>query len=225
MTPTLLLVAASGLARETLEAVRASQSHRVVGVLDDEASRWGTTVAGIPVLGPVEGVADQPETLVVLCTGSGVTRHRLAARLDGLGVAPDRYATVVHPHAVVAASARVGTGSILLAGCVLTADVTLGRHAVVMPNAVLTHDDQLGDYVTICSGAVLNGGVHVGAGAYLGAGCLVREQVRVGAAATVGMGAVVLRDVPSGEVWAGNPAGPLRASVVPPTRPTAGARS
>jgi acetyltransferase-like isoleucine patch superfamily enzyme len=79
-----------------------------------------------------------------------------------------------------------------------------------MPRVVLTHDDVVEDYATIAAGVSLAGGVHVERGAYLGAGATVREYVRVGAGSVVGMGSVVLDDIPSGQVWAGNPARHLR---------------
>jgi acetyltransferase-like isoleucine patch superfamily enzyme len=95
---------------------------------------------------------------------------------------------------------------------VLTADVTVGSHVAVMPQAVLTHDDVVGDYATIASGVRLGGGAVLEPGAYVGAGALIREGVTVGGRSLVGMGSVVLRDVPPGEVWAGNPAGFLRST-------------
>jgi UDP-2-acetamido-3-amino-2,3-dideoxy-glucuronate N-acetyltransferase len=48
--------------------------------------------------------------------------------------------------------------------------------------------------------------------ASIGSGAIVMGGVRVGAGATVGAGAVVLKDVPSGEVVAGNPARALAAA-------------
>jgi acetyltransferase-like isoleucine patch superfamily enzyme len=99
---------------------------------------------------------------------------------------------------------------VLLAQVALTADVNLGAHVAVMPQVVLTHDDVVADCATIASGVRLGGGVRVARTAYLGAGALVRESLTIGAGALVGMGSVVLRDVPAGEVWAGNPARFLR---------------
>ncbi len=220
MTEPLLLVAASGLAREAIEAVRAGGVQRVVGILDDNPARWRTELAGVPVLGPAEVAAEFPDARLLLCPGRGGSRAALVQRLLAQGVGEERFATVVHPAAVVPPGAVLGAGTILLAGTIITDTISIGRHVVVMPNVVLTHGVFVSDYATVCAGAVLNGDVRVGEGAYLGAGCLVRERCQVGEDATVGMGAVVIRDVPPGGVWVGNPARPLEADGGP-IRPAA----
>lgn len=217
----ILLIAASGLARETLASIRSAGHGRdvVVGFLDDDPSLHGTLLDGVPVLGGLGAAADRREKLLI-CAGSGTDRAAIEARLLAFGVGADRFATHVHPSVVVGAGSRIGAGSILLAGCALTCDVRLGRHVVLMPRTVLTHDDVLGDHVTCAAGTTLAGRVQVGSRAYLGMQSSVRQDVRIDEGAVVGMGAVVLRDVPAGQTWAGNPAGPLRgtepAGVVPP---------
>jgi FlaA1/EpsC-like NDP-sugar epimerase len=50
----LVLIAASGLAREVLTMVRASGQYDVVGVLDDDKEMAGITVDGAPVLGTID---------------------------------------------------------------------------------------------------------------------------------------------------------------------------
>lgn len=206
MRTPLLLVGGGGLAREAAEAAAAGDDYEVVGVLDDDPARWGSQVAAVPVLGPSTAASDHPDAHLLLCTGRGSARAAIADLLGEAGVGPDRWATVVHPAAVLPRTSSVGKGSLLLAGVVLTADVVLGEHVVVMPNAVLTHDDVVHDYATVCAAVALAGGVTVGARAYLGAGCLIREHVRIGGGAFVGMGSVVLRDIAPDEVWFGNPA-------------------
>jgi sugar O-acyltransferase (sialic acid O-acetyltransferase NeuD family) len=210
----LLLLGAGGLARETLELVRAVNRQEptwdVVGVLDDDPARHGTAVGGAVVIGATDAAREHPDALVCACVASPedpLRRLRLVARLD---LAPERYATLVHPAAVVPASATLGPGCVLHATTVLTADITLGAHVVVMPAVVMTHDDVIGDGVTFGAGARLAGGVAVQRGAYVGSGALVREGVTVGEGAVVGMGAVVTRSVPAGETWAGVPARRLR---------------
>lgn len=211
----LVLVGTGGLGRETAELVRAidrvAPTWELIGFLDDDPRTLGTAVAGVPVLGPpsfVEGLDAHVVVTVATSSDPGV-RRRLVGRL---ALEPDRYATLVHPQAVVAGSATLGTGTILHATAVLTADVVVGAHVVAMPGVVLTHDDDIGEGATLAAGVRLGGGVRVGADAYLGAGAVVREGLTIGPGATVGMGAVVTRSVPAGEVWVGSPAHRLRVS-------------
>lgn len=206
----ILLMTASGLARETLASIRSAGHGRdvVVGFLDDDPSLHGTLLDGVPVLGGLDVAADRPERLLI-CAGPGSARAAIDSRLLALGVGAERFTTHVHPTAVVGAGSRIRAGSILLAGCVLTCDVTLGRHVVLMPQTVLTHDDVLEDHVTCAAGATLGGRVHVGARTSLGMQASVRQDVRLGSDVVVGAGAVVLHDVPDGQTWAGNPAARL----------------
>jgi|SRR5664279_315585 len=208
----LILIAASGLAREVMTAVGAGIVYDVVGLLDDDVDLHGTTIGGAPVLGGVDTADRFPEARFVVCAGSGRARQRIVERLSDAGVGSGRYATVVHPGSEVPASCSVGVGSTLLANVTLTADVVIGEHAVLMPQVVLTHDDRVGDFATLCAGVVLGGGVDVGSGAYLGMNASVRQNLRVGAGATLGMGSVLLRDLPDNEVWAGIPALELTGS-------------
>lgn len=210
----LLLLGTGGFARETLELVRAvnavAPAWNVIGMLDDDPATHGRDVHGVKVLGPCAAVHDHPDALVAACVASPDDPMRRLGLVGRLDLPAERYATLVHPAAVVPASASIGPGSVVHAATVLTADVELGAHVAIMPAVVLTHDDVVRDGVTFGARASVAGSVTIERGAYIGAGALVREKLAVGAGAVVGMGAVVTRPVPSGEVWAGVPAGRLR---------------
>lgn len=212
-----LLLAASGLAREVLVVLH-QLGTEVAGILDDDPSRHGTSVGGVPVMGPVAVAAELTSCALVVCAGASHLRMIMVDRLAALGVSSDRYVAVVHPQVEVPASCRVGAGSVLLAGTVLTADVRVGRHVVIMPRVVLTHDDVVEDYATLCAGATFGGDVRIGRGAYVGMAASVREHSRVGAHATLGMGAVLVEDLPDHQTWAGVPAHRLSTSRPTPER-------
>ncbi len=223
MTQELVIVGAGGFARETAAAVAAVNAQapprapqwRLLGFLDDNPALHGTTRSGQPVLGGTELLADLPDAHVLVCIVSPrafTLRRDLAERL---GIPDERFATVIHPSAQLAAGCSVGPGSVLLANVVLTADASLGRHVFVMPNTVITHDDVIEDYVTLTSGVRVSSVVTIGTGTYVGSGALIREGVTIGPWSLVCMGAVVLRDVPGGQVWVGNPARYLRDVPLP----------
>ncbi|WDF34224.1 acetyltransferase [Arthrobacter agilis] len=205
----LILVAASGLAREVLAVVAGTRSHTVIGVLDDAPNLQRTRMQEAPVLGTLDDAGLFPADEFIVCIGSGRGRESAVARLRAQGVSEDRFATIVEPSARISADSVIGTGCILLAGVVLTASVTLGSHVVAMPQVVLTHDDVVGDYATLAAGVRLGGAVHVGDAAYVGMGSTVRQHVRIGRGATLGMSAALLEDLPAGETWVGVPARPV----------------
>ena len=50
------------------------------------------------------------------------------------------------------------------------------------------------------------GTVEVGKRAFLGIGTIIANSVTIGDDAIVGAGSIVTKDIPAGEIWAGNPA-------------------
>ncbi|MDD1476221.1 NeuD/PglB/VioB family sugar acetyltransferase [Arthrobacter sp. H16F315] len=215
----LLVIGASGLAREVLSCVRETGQFDVVGVLDDDDAKVGSALDGAPILGPVSYALRYPAARVVVCIGAGRARERVVARLAGLGVPAYRFATVVDPSVRVPSCCEVGPGSILLGNVTLTAAILVGSHVVLMPGVTLTHDDVVEDFATLAAGVCLGGGVRIGRAAYLGMNSSVREGTTVGSGSVIGMGAAVLADVPPDETWAGVP-----ARVLKPADAEAGAR-
>ncbi len=198
----ILLVAASGLARETIASIEQTGDHEVIGLLDDNTALHGTLIGKVRVLGGLEIAKERSEKLLI-CAGKGSSRAAIVSRL---GLDDSRYATHIHSTAVLGGSVSVGCGSIILADCVATCDIWVGRHTVLMPQVVLTHDNVLEDFCTLAAGAKLAGRVTVGHRAYLGTNAAVREDVQIGAGAVIGMGSALLHDVPAEQTWAGNPA-------------------
>lgn len=184
MTMNLIIAGAGGLARETATTVAAinavAPTWRLRGFLDDDPALHGVIRAGLPVLGPLDAIADLPDAAVVVCVANPRNPAAREQVVHRLGLPPTRYATLVHPSAEVPAGCTVGPGSVLLAQVVLTADVTVGAHVAIMPQTVLTHDDVVSDHATIASGVRVAGSVRIGPGAYLGTGVLIRESLTVG---------------------------------------------
>lgn len=202
----LILVGATGLAREVLALVRSSGQYDVVGLLDDDRELSGGAVDGAPVLGTIDDAPRYTHAFLLLCMGPGRAREAAAERLGSLGLHEPRYATVVDPTVQVPEGCRIGRGSILMQNVTLTTSVTLGSHVVSMPSVTFMHDDEVADFATLAAGVSLGGGVRIGRAAYLGLNSCVRDGTSIGKYATVGMGAAVFNNVPDGETWAGVPA-------------------
>jgi sugar O-acyltransferase (sialic acid O-acetyltransferase NeuD family) len=207
----LIVLGASGLAREALAVVRETGSHTPIGVLDDRAGQIPPLFDGVPVLGRVANLDAHTRADVLVCVGSGIARERIVDWLGQTGVRGIRFATVVDPSVRNPGGCRIGAGSILLANVSITAAADIGEHVVVMPGVTITHDDVVEDYATLAAGVSLGGGVTVARGAYIGMNASVMPDTRVGVRAVVGMAAAVLHDVPDNETWAGVPARAIAA--------------
>jgi len=154
----------------------------------------------------LEDAAFLAEHDVVPATGDAAVRRRIAEKVLANG---GRLATVFHAAAIVAPSASVGAGSMLMAAAVVGADARVGRFCIVNTGATVDHDDVFEDGVNVSPGAHLAGTVTCREDAFIGIGAAIIQGVTIGRRATVGAGAVVIRDVPDGVTVVGTPARPL----------------
>ena len=203
-----VLVGAGGHARSILAAL-AGGALEPVACTDPRAQLHGTRIDGVPVVGDDERLPAllddgvQGAVIAVGAIGDNVPRAELYEHVAALGFA---LPVVRSPSAIVAPTAEVGPGSVLLAGAIVGPGARIGRNAIVNTRAVVEHDCVIGDHVHVASGAVLGGGVTVGRAAHVGLGAAVRQGIGIGAGALVGVGAAVVADVPEGAIVVGVPA-------------------
>ena len=195
---------------------RVEPRHRIVGLLDDDERRHGTEVDGVPVIGPLRAALEHPEADLVFGIGSHRTRMVRHQIIDRLGIADDRFISLVHPTARVYPSARIGPGSIVHSGVVIGNDVVLDGFNVVTFGALLGPYVHLGRFSMVASLAIVLTRVTVGPAAFIGAGACLIDGIRIGPGALVGMAAAVYRDVAPGVVVLGNPAKAAGRERVPP---------
>lgn len=108
-------------------------------------------------------------------------------------------------------TARVGPFTQIDAGCIRA--TVIGPRTHVMGHCHVGHGVQIGADCDVASGTVIAGEVTVGDRVRIGVGAVIIPYRKIGDGARIGAGAVVIRDVPAGEVWAGNPARRLKPGV------------
>lgn len=202
----IIVVGVGGHGRVVLDALLAF-GVRVYGLLDPRLA-VGTEVMGVAVLGGDDVLDSLASNRYRVVNGLGanpstVARASLCQRLSQRGY---RFATVVHPSAVVGRATDLGEGSQIMAGAVVQCGSCIGRNVVVNTTASLDHDVVIEDNAFIAPGAVLCGAVQLGRGAFVGAGAVLLPGVRIGANAVIAAGAVVCVEVPPGGVFSGVPA-------------------
>ncbi len=193
------VVGAGGHAKVVIASLVAA-GHKVVGVLDDDREKWGTTLLGIPVQGGVDRLATG-NMRAIIAIGDNAVRLRIAAAYPKVD-----WITVVHPSATLHESVRLGRGVVVFAGSIVQPDTVVGDHVILNTGCTVDHDCVVGDFVHVAPGVHIAGGVSVGQGSLIGVGAAVVPRVRIGDGTTVGAGAVVVRDLPAGVVAIGVPA-------------------
>ncbi len=179
--------------------------YQIAGIFDDDPSRWGQSLLGFPIIGPVAQAEQSPCLPAVIAIGDNRSRRTVA---EGLEL---DWLVVVDPSAWVHPSVRLGSGTVVLPGAIVQVDVQLGAHAIVNTSASIDHDCRLGAYVHVAPGARLAGGCQLDEGVLFGTGAVAIPGVSVGAWSTVGAGAAVTRHLPPTVVATGVPAKPTRS--------------
>jgi sugar O-acyltransferase (sialic acid O-acetyltransferase NeuD family) len=173
------------------------------GFVDDTAARLGTSLLGLPVLGPLASLGQIAHDAVIVALGDNRARRTVAERLLAAG---ERLGTAVHPRACVAPSAVIGAGSVICAGAVIAPRAVIGRGVIVNTNASVDHDTIVEDFAHISAGATIGGRVRIGEETLIAIGASVVSDMIVGARTIIGSGAVVVAPMPDDVVAYGVPA-------------------
>lgn len=208
MKKKLLIYGAGGLGREIAAMLREMPEWEIEGFVDDSL-KVGASVGGFPVVGNRSFLHSVPGgTCVIVALGDPGLKAVVVNSLKELKI---EFPVLIHPSATLLDrdSIRIGRGSVICAGAVLTTDILLGEHVLVNLNATIGHDNTIGDFSSVMPGVNIAGQVRVGERVLIGSGCSVRNRVRIGRNATLGMGSVVISDVEEDSVVAGVPARPI----------------
>lgn len=139
----------------------------------------------------------------VIAIGDNRVRTDKTITLRAMGIEP---VTMIHPRAIIAESAEIGSGAQVMAGAIVNPDARVGENAILNTACVIEHDCIIGECAHIAPNATLGGGARIGRETLIGLGAIILPGVHVGANVCVGAGAVVVNDMPDGVIAMGVPA-------------------
>jgi sugar O-acyltransferase (sialic acid O-acetyltransferase NeuD family) len=184
-----------------------SGSYSLAAYIDDAAAP-AQTMGRMPVLPFAEFCRAFPDAVIALAVGNSATREMLAKKCEAAG---RQCATLVASSAEMSESVRIGAGSIVCAGSILTVDIEIGRYVHINLDCTIGHDARLGDFTTLAPGVHVSGHVHIGRGVYIGTGANIingtaDRPLVIGDGAVIGAGACVTKSCESRCLYAGVPA-------------------
>ncbi len=198
MSKKLIIIGASGHGK-VIADIAIKNGYEIVGFLDDNDTIQNAL--GFPVLGKVENVSQYLGTCeFVIAIGDNAIRKKIAEQYEV------KWATLIHPSAVIGTDVQIGNGSVVMANAVINPSTKVGQHCIVNTGGIIEHDNVLANYVHVSPKAALAGTVHVGEGTHIGIGACVKNNLEIVDEVIVGAGAVVVKDICEKGVYIGVPA-------------------
>jgi len=198
----IIVYGGGGHGKAVIELLRAVGGHAIIGVIDD-GREPGEQVLDVPVLGGEGALTAVLEAgclqAVNAVGGIGAMSSRIAV-FEKLRAAGFEFPTLVHPSAVVEASAKLGAGVQIFPHAYIGSEAELGFGCIANTGVIISHDCVLANYVNLAPGAILAGAVEVAEGTLIGMGVTVNLNVHIGAGARIGNGATVKGDVSAGGI-------------------------
>ncbi|HEY4308532.1 MAG TPA: acetyltransferase [Pirellulales bacterium] len=202
----LFIAGAGGFGREVAAWARdfceAEKDWQLAGFLDDNPHALGDFPCDLSVVGTVDQQHFGPDDRAFVAICEPRVKMQIVQKLAGRV----QFATIIHPTAIVGSHCKIGAGSILCPGTVLTTNVTIGDHVHLNLKVTVGHDSQIGSYSTLNSHADITGAVIIEEAVFMGSHAVVLPRGHVGAFARVGAGSMVLRHVAAGDTVLGVPA-------------------
>ena len=191
-------------ARQIESTQRAVTNFNVLGFIDNDPAKKGTTFVGYPVFGGFEeldAVLERDVYFVNLITGSTRTRFETSRHVARRG---GRFTNLIDPRIDVRMT-QIGVGNYVQDGVVIQAAAVIGNNSSIHTMAVIAHEAVVGNSVFVAHEVSVSGAVTIGDGTFIGTNASIIPRVTIGRWVTVGAGTVVTKDVPDYSVIVGNP--------------------
>jgi sugar O-acyltransferase (sialic acid O-acetyltransferase NeuD family) len=213
----MIIVGAKGFAREMLSELRLLQKFQSKSiVLYDDVNPFTSNneESVYKILRSIDEakffMKDNADFDYVLGLGGPENRRKLYYQFKNLGGTP---VTIISKNAhVVSSNNKIGEGSFIGSGTVITIDVNIGIGVLVNLNATLGHDCNIGDFVEICPGVNVSGNVIIGKKTFIGTGSNILPNIRIGENVVIGAGSLINRDIPDNALVYGVPGKIIRVN-------------
>jgi sugar O-acyltransferase (sialic acid O-acetyltransferase NeuD family) len=139
----------------------------------------------------------------LIAIGDPKVRYEVLQRLPK----ETKYFTFIHNTAqILGNDFKIGEGSIVCAGSIITTNVTIGKHSHINLQTTIGHDCEIGDYFTTAPGAKISGNCKIHDCVYIGTNASVKEKISIHSFSTIGMNAGVVKSINESGVYVGTPA-------------------
>lgn len=148
---------------------------------------------------------EHSKCLCILAIGHNSLRKDVYTRVKA--ALPDAvFLNLIHPTSVVAASARLGVGVIIMPQVVVGPNSIIGDGCILNTACVVEHECSMGAFSGLAPRSVLGGNVKLGDKVNIGLGSVVRNNINITGNVFVGASSYVSKDLDRAGLWIGIPA-------------------
>lgn len=199
------IIGTGGFGRETLSCLidvfanEKKNADELACFMVDDLFYNETEVMGIKVIRRSEFNASLYS--VIVAVGDPIARKKIVESLPK----ETTYATLIHPSAILSKWVKIGEGSVVTAGTILTCNIIIGKHANLNLNTTIGHDCNIDDYFTTAPAVNVSGNCNFGKCVYIGTNASVKEKISICDNVVIGMGSIVLKSITEEGVFVGAP--------------------
>lgn len=134
-----LIIIGAGQHAQVVAEIAEELGYKIIGFLDDNIAE-NTVISGYKVIGKNEYCLQKKAEFVIAIGNNGV-RKEISEKYSSL-----KYATLIHPSAVVSKHSEVGEGTVVCANAVINTLCKIGGHSIINTSAVIEHGAVIGKY-------------------------------------------------------------------------------
>lgn len=181
----------------------------VLGLALDDLS-GGDSISGYPILCSIKEVYGKYEKyndvkFVYQLYRPDVMRERTQILTD-LNIPAEKFCNFIHPSVMLAKSAKIGYGNVLLANVVVNCNAVIGNFNTVNSGTLLGHDITIGNNNYFAGQVCVGSGLSIGNENFIGLNTSIRNGITIGNNNIVGMSSNITKSVEDSCVLYGNPA-------------------
>ncbi|MDA8226634.1 MAG: acetyltransferase [Desulfitobacterium hafniense] len=208
----IVIIGAGGFAREVawlIEGINRKESQwKLLGFIDENKENRGKVLNGAKVLGDFSWFTTINKEIYAVCAvGNPKIKEQLVNKTNEAGV---KFATLIHPDAVISNYSEIGEGTIICVGNIVTTNIIIGNHVILNLDCTVGHDAVIDDYCTIAPSVNISGNVKLNKGVDVGTGSAIIQGIEIGEYSIIGAGSVVVRSIPARCTVVGSPAKPIK---------------
>lgn len=141
---------------------------------------------------------------IFISIGSNVARRKVYDRVKAAGW---RVVNLIHPSAIISASAKLAEeGILIMPYVVVNAAAVIERGVILNSSCVVEHECFVGEFAHISVGAKCAGNVRVGKGCFVGINAAILPNLSLANGSVLGGGAVLTKNALEEGIFVGVPA-------------------